>query len=130
MAPTFLLLGCQCSELAQSGDQVASLCLQTPQRLSSRTSKENNSAALVRKEMDTIFFGQHTSVRFYEQHFPNLLPDVLNCRYCSSSASRKCTKYCCKQCIESASITLQAIRRHFYFRILRIPMAYHCITAA
>ena len=35
------------------------------------------------------------SVRFCERHFPDLLPGVHNCWYCSSSINRKRTKHCC-----------------------------------
>ena len=38
------------------------------------------------------------SLRFCECHFPELLPSVLNCRYCSTAVNRKRTKYCCNQC--------------------------------
>ena len=37
------------------------------------------------------------SLHFCECHFPDLLPSVLNCRYCSTKDNRKKTKYCCKQ---------------------------------
>ena len=38
------------------------------------------------------------SLCFCEHHFPDLLPGVLNCRYCSTKDNRKRTKYCCTQC--------------------------------
>ena len=46
------------------------------------------------------------SLRFCERHFPDLLQSVLNCRYCSSKANRKRTKYCCKQCCPNEPIPL------------------------
>ena len=56
----------------------------------------------VRSSVDSV----PPSVRFCERHFPNQLPGVLNCCYCSSGVNRKRTKYCCKQCNESAPVPL------------------------
>ena len=51
------------------------------------------------------------SARFCERHFPDILPKPLNCRYCSTSSSRKRTSYCCTHLFHSV-----------HFRVL------NCIT--
>ena len=51
-----------------------------------------------RKKAHTSVDSAPPSLRFCDRHFPDVLPVVLDCRYCSSKSSRKRSKFCCKQC--------------------------------
>ena len=86
--------------LGHSGDRITSLYRKIPEGVSSRVGSGNDGSPLVQKEESTHICGQRASITafFCDRHFPDVLPVVLDCRYCSSKSSRKRTKYCCKQC--------------------------------